>query len=96
MSRTIQGEVVSNKADKTIVVAVKRRKAHPIYKKLYTSTRRFMVHDEKNEANIGDLVFISECRPVSKHKHWKLEKIVEKAHVKHQEAEPELEEEETK
>ena len=81
MSRILTGTVVSDKMEKTIVVAVKRLKTHPIYKKQYKVTAKFKPHDEKGEAKIGDLVQIRETRPVSKHKKFALDKIVEKAEV---------------
>ena len=74
-----QGIVVSDANDKTIVVAVVERKPHPIYKKMITSTKKFHVHDENNEAGVGDTVQIMETRPLSKMKRWRLLKIVEKA-----------------
>ncbi len=73
------GKVVSNKMQKSIVVAIERREQHPIYKKFMKKTTKIMAHDEKNEASIGDTVRISEFRPMSKHKSWKLVEIVEKA-----------------
>lgn len=87
MQRTIQGEVVSDKSDKTIVVAIKTRKTHPLYKKLYSSTKKFLAHDENNSAHTGDIVEIVESRPLSKRKRWSLVKIVEKAHIRHVEKE---------
>ena len=74
-----QGVVVSAVNDKTIVVETKERKAHPIYKKMMTTTKKFHAHDENNEAHIGDTVRIMETRPLSKMKRWRLLKIVEKA-----------------
>ncbi len=74
-----QGIVVSDANDKTIVVAIKERKPHPIYKKMITSTKKFHAHDENNEAGVGDTVQIMETRPLSKMKRWRLVKIVEKA-----------------
>ena len=73
------GRVVSNKMQKSIVVAVERRIAHPIYKKYFTRTTKLMAHDENQEAGIGDMVKIMETRPVSRHKRWRLVEIVEKA-----------------
>lgn len=70
------GRVVSNKMQKTIVVAVEMMKKHRIYKKTYKVTRKFKAHDETNAANIGDLVRIEETRPLSKDKRWKLVEIV--------------------
>jgi len=74
-----QGKVVSNKMQKSIVVAIERRVAHPIYKKYFTRTTNLMAHDEKQEAGIGDIVRIMETRPLSKQKRWRLMEIVEKA-----------------
>ena len=74
-----QGVVVSAVNDKTIVVETKERKAHPIYKKMMTTTKKFHAHDELNEAGVGDTVQIMETRPLSKMKRWRLLMIVEKA-----------------
>ena len=74
-----QGIVVSDCNDKTIVVQIKERKAHPIYKKMMTTTKKFHAHDENNEAHIGDTVRIMETRPLSKMKRWRLVEIIEKA-----------------
>lgn len=87
MARTIVGHVASSKGDKTIVVAVVSRKTHPIYKKQYSVTKKFMAHDEKNEAHEGDRVQIEECRPLSARKRFTLVKVLETAHVKHVESE---------
>jgi len=73
------GRVVSNKMTKSIVVAIERRVAHPIYKKYITRTAKLMAHDEKQEAAIGDLVKIMETRPLSKNKRWRLVEIINKA-----------------
>lgn len=73
------GKVVSNKMDKSIIVAVERQIAHPIYKKYYKRTTRLMAHDEKKEAGLGDTVKIMETRPLSKLKRWRVVEIVEKA-----------------
>ena len=74
-----QGVVVSNKMDKTIVVAVKWKEKHPIYGKFVNKTRKFHVHDEKNECGIGDTVRIMETRPLSKTVRWRLTQIIESA-----------------
>ncbi|MGI6535584.1 MAG: 30S ribosomal protein S17 [Eggerthellaceae bacterium] len=74
-----QGIVVSDAADKTIVVEITERKPHPVYGKMITSTKKFHAHDENNEAGVGDTVQIMETRPLSKTKRWRLLKIVEKA-----------------
>ncbi|MDD2380109.1 MAG: 30S ribosomal protein S17 [Mariniphaga sp.] len=73
------GVVVSNKMDKTIVVAVKRKVKHPIYGKFVKKTTKFYAHDEKNDCNIGDVVRIMETRPLSKNKCWRLVEITERA-----------------
>ena len=74
-----QGVVVSDANDKTIVVAVKERKPHPVYGKMITTTQKFHAHDENNEAGIGDRVEIMETRKISKQVNWRLVKILEKA-----------------
>jgi small subunit ribosomal protein S17 len=73
------GKVVSNKMQKSIVVSIERRIAHPIYKKYFRRTTTLMAHDEKREAGIGDLVKIMETRPLSSRKRWRLVEILEKA-----------------
>lgn len=82
MSRSLTGKVVSTKMNKTIVVAVERRKSHPLYKKSYLVTTKFQAHDEKGEAKDGDMVEITETRPISKNKHFVLKKVLERAIVK--------------
>lgn len=72
------GLVVSDKMDKTVVVSVERRVAHPLYKKIIKKRKRFYAHDEKNESRTGDLVRIAETRPLSKLKKWKVLEIIEK------------------
>lgn len=79
LRKTRTGTVVSDKMDKTIVVAVKDSVRHPLYKKIIKRTVRFKAHDESNECNIGDRVQIMETRPISKDKRWRLTKIIEKA-----------------
>jgi small subunit ribosomal protein S17 len=73
------GKVVSNKMQKSITIAVDRKVKHPIYGKFLNRTTKFMAHDEKNEAGIGDTVRIMETRPLSKSKRWRLVEILEKA-----------------
>jgi small subunit ribosomal protein S17 len=80
MAKTFTGTVTSDVADKTITVTVTSRETHPIYGKQYTVTRKYAAHDEKNEAKVGDLVTISEIRPVSKRKNFKLDRVIEKSH----------------
>ncbi len=77
--KTRIGVVIKNKMDKSIVVAIERKVPHPLYKKYFKKTTKLMVHDEKNECNVGDVVKIMETRPLSKHKNWRLVEIVEKA-----------------
>jgi small subunit ribosomal protein S17 len=72
------GRVVSNKMDKTIVVAVESLKKHRIYKRTYKQTKRFHAHDEENTCQIGDIVRIEESRPISKTKHWRLVEIIKR------------------
>lgn len=73
------GQVVSNKMEKSITVAVLRKEKHPMYGKFVNKTSKFTAHDEKNECGIGDLVKIAETRPLSKNKRWRLVEIIEKA-----------------
>jgi len=73
-----KGKVVSDKPDKTIIVEVKRRVQHPLYKKFIVKKKKFYAHDERNEASIGDIVQIVSSRPLSKLKRWRLDKILEK------------------
>jgi small subunit ribosomal protein S17 len=73
------GVVVSNKMDKSILVAMERKIAHPIYKKYFKKTTKLMAHDEKNECGLGDTVKLMETRPLSKNKRWRLVEIIEKA-----------------
>ena len=77
--RYLQGEVISNKMEKSIVVAVHSRKMHPLYKKYIGTTKKIMVDDQKNVANLGDVVRVGETRPLSKRKRWELLSIVKKA-----------------
>ena len=77
--KTRVGRVISDKMDKTIVVAIEDRVAHPLYKKIIQRTYKLKAHDEKNEAGVGDRVRVMETRPLSKEKRWRLVEIVEKA-----------------
>ena len=79
LRKTREGRVVSNKMDKTIVVAIEDRVKHPLYKKIVDRTYKLKAHDENNECNIGDRVKVMETRPLSKDKRWRLVEIVEKA-----------------
>ena len=77
--KTRVGKVVSNKMDKTIVVAIEDRVQHPLYKKIMKTTTKLKAHDEENICNIGDKVKVMETRPLSKDKRWRLVEIIEKA-----------------
>lgn len=79
--KTRVGHVVSDKMDKTCVVAITRRYMHPKYKKYVKDRKRYQVHDPSNEAKNGDKVLIEESRPLSRHKRWKLKTILEKAPI---------------
>lgn len=81
MSRILSGVVVSTKMDKTIVVEIKRLKTHPIYKKQYKVTTKFMAHDEDAQAKLGDKVQIRETRPLSRHKKFTLDKVIKSVEV---------------
>ena len=89
MAKTITGVVSSNKTDKTIVVTVQTSKTHPIYRKKYLTSKKFMAHDEKNEAQEGDKVLITETRPLSARKRFVLTRVLEKAAIRHTEPTPE-------
>lgn len=86
MAKSFVGTVSSAASDKTIVVTVNSSKTHPLYRKQYTVSKKFMAHDEKNEAAVGDKVSIVETRPLSARKRFALTKIIEKAPVQHVEA----------
>jgi small subunit ribosomal protein S17 len=73
------GTVISHKMQKTIVVEVENRYPHPIYSKIMTKTKKYLVHDEMDECDIGDQVLVEECRPLSRRKRWRLNKIISKS-----------------
>ena len=77
--KTRVGKVVSDKMDKTVVVAIEDRVQHPLYKKFISRTYKLKAHDEKNEAGVGDRVKVMETRPLSRDKRWRLVEIIEKA-----------------
>lgn len=77
--RVKQGRVASSKMDKTIVVVAETRVPHPSYGKIVRKSARFKAHDERNEASVGDVVRIMECRPLSREKRWRLVEIVQRA-----------------
>ncbi len=79
LRKTRVGVVVSDKMDKTVVVAVEQKVKHPLYKKYILRTKKLKVHDENNECGIGDKVEVAETRPLSKEKNWRLVTIIEKA-----------------
>ena len=79
LRKTTVGMVVSDKMDKTVVVAIADRVRHPLYKKIVKRTVKFKAHDENNACGIGDKVEIMECRPLSKDKNWRVVNIIEKA-----------------
>ncbi|MBO4445363.1 MAG: 30S ribosomal protein S17 [Clostridia bacterium] len=79
LRKTQVGIVSSDKMDKTVVVTVKERVRHPLYKKIINRTVKIKAHDEKNECQVGDKVLIMETRPISKDKHWRVVEIIEKA-----------------
>lgn len=78
MARQLTGTVVSDAQDKTVVVKTVRRVTHPVYRKQYNISKKYHVHDEKNEAQVGDIVSFVETRPISKNKSFKLEAVVER------------------
>ena len=82
LRKTRVGKVVSDKMDKTIVVAVEDHVKHPLYKKIVKRTYKLKAHDEKNECGIGDKVKVMETRPLSKDKRWRVVEVVEKAITK--------------
>lgn len=75
--RRLVGRVVSDKMDKTVVVAIERRATHPIYKKVVKSTKKIMAHDESNAIEVGALVRVVESKPLSRHKRWVVEEVLE-------------------
>ena len=79
LRKTRTGKVVSDKMDKTVVVAIQDNVQHPLYKKIVKRTVRLKAHDEKNECNVGDRVLVMETRPLSKDKRWRVVEIIEKA-----------------
>ncbi|MEX0624850.1 30S ribosomal protein S17 [Saccharospirillum sp.] len=78
-ARTVTGQVVSNKAEKTVTVKIERTVTHPIYGKIVKRSTKIHAHDESNECQIGDFVTIEECRPLSKSKAWRLVRVEERA-----------------
>lgn len=74
-----EGIVVSDKSDKTVVVAVERLKRHPLYGRVQRVTKKFHAHDENNECHVGDRVEMMECRPISKQKRWRVSQILQRA-----------------
>jgi small subunit ribosomal protein S17 len=81
LSRKLTGRVVSNKTDKTITVLIERRVKHPLYGKIISRSKKYHVHDEKNEFDLGDTVMIEECRPLSRTKSWRAIKLIAKSNI---------------
>ena len=79
VQRSVQGNVLSAKADKSITVLIERQVKHPLYKKIIRRSTKLHAHDEENECNEGDTVIIQECRPLSKTKSWRLVEIINRA-----------------
>jgi small subunit ribosomal protein S17 len=77
--KTVVGNVVSTRMQKTIVVEVERRKAHPLYRRVVRMTKKFYAHDEQNTARVGDVVRLEETRPLSKLKRWRLQEIIRRS-----------------
>lgn len=77
--KTLRGYVVSDKMDKTVVVRVDRRFSHPLYKKVITRSKKYMAHDAENSCHVGDFVEIMETRPLSRHKRWRVVRIIRRA-----------------
>ncbi len=82
LRKTLTGVVVSDKMDKTIVVAIQQQYQHKLYKKIVRKTYKLKAHDEKNEAHVGDTVKVMETKPLSKEKRWRLVEIVKRAEIK--------------
>ncbi len=89
MAKILIGTVTSDKPDKTVVVKVSTRKTNRLYKKQYTSTKKIMAHDENNDAHIGDKVSLIETRPISSRKRFKIDRVIERAPIRHVEPSPE-------
>ncbi|GJL76621.1 30S ribosomal protein S17 [Nitrosomonas sp.] len=81
LNRTASGKVTSDKSSKTVTVLVDRKVKHPLYGKIISRSKKYRVHDESSESQIGDFVLIEECRPISKTKSWRLVKILSRAAV---------------
>ncbi|SET49723.1 small subunit ribosomal protein S17 [Nitrosomonas marina] len=81
LNRTLSGKITSNQSDKTVTVSVERRIKHPLYGKIISRTKKYRAHDEINESQIGDIVLIEECRPISKTKSWRVIKILTRGAV---------------
>lgn len=79
VTKSMQGRVVSDKADKTVTVNVERRFKHPLYGKVVTVSKRYLAHDEQNDYKVGDVVEISAARPISRRKRFRVTKLIEKA-----------------
>ncbi len=81
LKRTLIGKVVSDKMDKTVSVLIERRVKHPLYGKIVRRSKKYLAHDESNQAKVGDIVEIQESRPISKNKSWVLSRVIESAQI---------------
>lgn len=81
LKRTLVGKVVSDKMEKTVSVLIERRVKHPLYGKIVRRSKKYLAHDENNEAKVGDTVEIQESRPISKNKSWVMTKVIEVAQI---------------
>ena len=81
LKRTLIGKVVSDKMDKTVTVEIERQMKHPLYGKIIKRTKKYHAHDEQNSAKAGDVVEITESRPISKTKSWTVTRVVQEAHI---------------
>lgn len=79
MRRTLTGTVISDRMEKSIIVQVKRKVKHPLYKKYVVQRKKYKAHDERNECSMGDMVLIRESRPLSKEKRWRVSQVLKKA-----------------
>lgn len=84
--KVLQGTVTSDVNNKTIIVSVATSKNHPLYKKRYTTSKKYAAHDEANKAQVGDIVLIQECKPVSKNKTWVLKEVIGTETLRHEDA----------
>lgn len=81
LNRTLSGKVTSNKTDKTVTVLVDRKVKHPLYGKIISRSKKYHVHDDTHDSQIGDMVLIEECRPISKTKSWRVVKVLSRVAI---------------